>query len=1303
MLDSTALWPVSCDAALTVVRASAARERGGVMGIGRRMRDVKRGQRLLIGIVTSLVVITGVAVIVETSSAMRGNFDVAGDAVDSDLDGVDPMKRPTAQDAVKLGKPGPAKSKAERERPPVKAEKSCREASKQEIGYGIEKGSRVCTPSQTRQSTDLIKARPLVMAEGFEPAPAPSPSVEVTQGSDEPTPSPTPGGDGEAVIPNVGDATPNAEPSEQPKATQDVEPSPGPSTSGGTRAPPAGGTPAAKPAVARPEAKGKSQIVAAAFHPRSVVEPTPGEYLSPNWTRLAPATSPTNVIQSSLVYDPVRSQFVLFGGGLAGVPTNDTWVWTGSDWSKLNPATKPPARYSASMAWDAAQQKIIMFGGEASIPTRYNDVWAWNGTTWTQQTPTGTAPSARSGAGMAFDPLRGGLIVFGGVNTQQNNDTWQLKNNAWTQIQANGAPGAPSARNGAGLAYSQSTSQLVLFGGGTGTCPTCTTYGDTWTLATAATSWSQKSPTHAPAARGAVAMTYDPGIGALVLFGGLTGDGTTTTYFNDTWAWTGTDWSHAAGIASPSGRAAAAMAADDKGHTILFGGIGASTYPETWTYDSTLPVLDVKVSNASGGTAENPVFWVGDSAKIAITAVNAGTQAITGASATSITSALQDTVLAAGTEMTWGTSTNDPSPVPIDPCTGTVGALCGGVSDLTTTISNVAIPAGSTRVGDFVATIVGTQRGCELLDIPAITSSLTGGSSEVFKQITVCGGGLGLENWWTYDTTDLGSGGTASVNAANGNLVVKQYDTPPVQTRGRLAIGLGRAYNSQDLMSAGGPLGAGWQFDIGDTGETAGGFGIAGLKLPNLQTLTQPLSMPYVDRDGTRHVFRLRSVGAAAGDLSLPIDLTSGAGGAVGSLLGGLANLPFNSLLTGNLTNLCIDEAYTGPKGTNMFLFRYIGLGADNHCANPSANSGVELGWSLVRPDRVRYDFNVAGDLIRVTDPSGQQLTYTPGVTYGPTEIYTKACGKNGVCPKVTIDYNAPGAPSGTRRVKVTDTAGRITSYIVTSDLVMPELTQVWLPGNPLSDSPSATASIAYTYSTGTTPCPGSAAGALTVGQLCSVTDAQGGKTTFNYTKAPLGPDRMLKVADRRGNDTANDGANKGLTTLYTWHDKVDGSPDFVTADMGAPAIIGSCGSTCQRARYATIDAYGRVGEIDEGLSDDTYLRQAGYFWDGDAIASCSQPSTAVNHNLCQTIRRAVPSTTALTPGTVGTSTVNGVTVHDQATAYQYGELGQLLRQKVLLDASQAWTDANSSITTYGTKDQYFRRQRRPTRLQQPR
>ena len=81
-------------------------------------------------------------------------------------------------------------------------------------------------------------------------------------------------------------------------------------------------------------------------------------------------------------------------------------------------------------------------------------------------------------------------------------------------------------------------------------------------------------------------MTYDATTKTVVLFGGISGDGTP---LNDTWAWDGCHWSQLKPAVSPPGRSFGALAFDaSSGKVILFGGGAANADPtrnDTWSWN----------------------------------------------------------------------------------------------------------------------------------------------------------------------------------------------------------------------------------------------------------------------------------------------------------------------------------------------------------------------------------------------------------------------------------------------------------------------------------------------------------------------------------------------------------------------------------------------------------------------------------------------------------------------------------------------------------------------------------------------
>lgn len=142
------------------------------------------------------------------------------------------------------------------------------------------------------------------------------------------------------------------------------------------------------------------------------------------WTQRFPPASPTPR-QASLAYDPLTATVVTFGGENDGF-LNDTWAWDGNTWTQYFPPVSPSARGDAGLAFDATLGMIVLFGGRTYYPgVGLNDTWAWNGSTWTELHPP-SQPGGRYAAAMDFDPLSGGLLLFGGwlECCTPDDDTW---------------------------------------------------------------------------------------------------------------------------------------------------------------------------------------------------------------------------------------------------------------------------------------------------------------------------------------------------------------------------------------------------------------------------------------------------------------------------------------------------------------------------------------------------------------------------------------------------------------------------------------------------------------------------------------------------------------------------------------------------------------------------------------------------------------------------------------------------------------------------------------------------------------
>ncbi len=136
---------------------------------------------------------------------------------------------------------------------------------------------------------------------------------------------------------------------------------------------------------------------------------------------------------ASLTYDPVLpggGGLVLFGGYNGTSPMNDTWAFQGGHWKRLVTTRPSPSLAYPDLGWDSADQTLLLFGGSDGTADR-NGTWLWNGTQW-NSTPVGSsAPPAREGAAMAYDPWNGSTVLFGGSSGGTAlGDTWGWFGNA---------------------------------------------------------------------------------------------------------------------------------------------------------------------------------------------------------------------------------------------------------------------------------------------------------------------------------------------------------------------------------------------------------------------------------------------------------------------------------------------------------------------------------------------------------------------------------------------------------------------------------------------------------------------------------------------------------------------------------------------------------------------------------------------------------------------------------------------------------------------------------------------------------
>jgi hypothetical protein len=280
-----------------------------------------------------------------------------------------------------------------------------------------------------------------------------------------------------------------------------------------------------------------------------------------------------------MAFDSARNRTVLFGGlapitDLTAKLFSDTWEWDGTCWTQMADIG-PDARMGAGMAFDQTRGRLILFGGNDSEmpgnnPKLLGDTWEWSGEGWTQIAENGPA---RVSGGMAADPLRERITLFGGSALNGADQTWEWDGTAWTQQEDSG----PGFRSECALAFDVAGERTILFGGSS---PASGTQTWAWNGKT----WAQLSDIGPGRVSGhAMASTAD----GILLFGGVRHSGDFgATLIGETWMWKDGRWSQRQDM-GPAPRFSAGLAYDkEQQMAVLFGGFlqqpGGAVLGDTW-------------------------------------------------------------------------------------------------------------------------------------------------------------------------------------------------------------------------------------------------------------------------------------------------------------------------------------------------------------------------------------------------------------------------------------------------------------------------------------------------------------------------------------------------------------------------------------------------------------------------------------------------------------------------------------------------------------------------------------------------
>jgi hypothetical protein len=283
-----------------------------------------------------------------------------------------------------------------------------------------------------------------------------------------------------------------------------------------------------------------------------------------NWTNLTQAVlGPSAREAPATTYDAADGYLLLFGGSNVSGVLSDTWEWSQSAWSPVVTNRTPPGRTGEGLVYDASDGYALMFGGYGASGL-LADTWEYTDGGWTEITPSLSPPAAWA-TGMTYDAADGYVLLVDGHGTGYAS-SWSYRAGVWTNLTAISGAGSPDPANG--VVYDSTLGRVVLFGtytsAGTVDNTTWTFLNGTWTNLT-----STVGP--APSPRDSGAMTFDPNLGYVLLFGGETYDGSAT--YNDTWTFAANHWTRQFTPTSPTGRSYAALTYNPPSETdLLFGG-----------------------------------------------------------------------------------------------------------------------------------------------------------------------------------------------------------------------------------------------------------------------------------------------------------------------------------------------------------------------------------------------------------------------------------------------------------------------------------------------------------------------------------------------------------------------------------------------------------------------------------------------------------------------------------------------------------------------------------------------------------
>jgi PKD repeat protein len=305
------------------------------------------------------------------------------------------------------------------------------------------------------------------------------------------------------------------------------------------------------------------------------------------WSSISTTTAPSPRAGAAIAYDALDGYVVLFGGeSTVGSPGNmyylgDTWTYVAGVWTNITATagTAPSPRYGALMTYDPVDSELVLLGGftVSSGPDFVNDTWTFSHGVWAQSTTFPRQPFPIDDE-LTYDSVNS-YVMFAGItesNPQNYGQVWSFLGGVWT-LEANSDPGLQWDP----LAF-DSNAGYVLQLGGNGSLVTYEWNG----------SWYNVNPSSEPPMNGWQPIADDPAAAA-VIYPEL--ENWRTGQSEDTWAFSNGAWTNLTPMLTlqPSMRLGPSITYDAAdGYLLLFGGASSTTYfDDSWAFTAPSPSI----------------------------------------------------------------------------------------------------------------------------------------------------------------------------------------------------------------------------------------------------------------------------------------------------------------------------------------------------------------------------------------------------------------------------------------------------------------------------------------------------------------------------------------------------------------------------------------------------------------------------------------------------------------------------------------------------------------------------------------